>query len=441
MIVRQLLYSHMLMRNLWSDPASLRETQLKKLRSMIRYAYENVPFYHRRFEQNKVKPDDIVSIDDLIKIPVTTKSQIQSCPLQDLVSRTVDLERCITRSTSGSMGEPLTIAVSGKVVDFEGALWHRALSENGLGSRDRMSVIGDPRSFPRNARFFESFGFLKRQYISIFDHVETQLKLLEQFKPHAIKGYPSSLAILADFCKQRTIAFKPRLIFATSEILDRKSRELISSVFEADVTDYYASQEFGLLAWECHEHIGYHMNLDGVAMEFVKDGEAAALGERGEILCTSLFNETMPLIRYEIGDVGIPIEEQCSCGRTLPLMKIVEGRKDDFLTSIDGRMISPTVFFPYPFKDFEGIKQFKVIQERRDKLTIQMVTGEGFLRADRRLMEARDNVKRLFGEEMEVEFQMLERIDRDQSGKLRKIVSDIPIQENACEHSGQARTK
>src|SRR4030066_461450 len=350
MLVRQRLFSHMLIRNLWSDPASLRETQLKKLRSMIRYAYENVPFYHRRFEQNKVKPDDIVSIDDLIKIPVTTKSQIQSCPLQDLVSRTADLDRLATRSTSGSTGMPLTIAVSGKVVDFEGVLWHRALSENGLELRERMSIISDPRSFPKDRRFFETFGISRRQYISIFDHAEAQLTLLEQFKPHAIKGYPSSLAILADYCKQRTIAFKPRLIFTTSEVLDRESRDLISSAFEADLIDNYATQEFALLAWECYEHMGYHVNIDSVVMEFTKEGETVAPGERGEILCTSLFNETMPLIRYEIGDVGIPIEEQCSCGRTLPLMKIVEGRKDDFLTSIDGRMISPRVFFPYQSK-------------------------------------------------------------------------------------------
>ena len=434
MIARQLLYSHILKRNLSCDPSSLWEAQLKKLRFMIRYANENVPFYHRKFRQSNIKPDDIVSMDDVTKIPITTKSQIQSCPLQDLVSRTVDLERCITRSTSGSTGVPVTVAVSSKVADFEGALWHRALSENGLGLRDKMSVIGDPRSFPRNRRVLESFGILKRQYISLFDRAETQLTFLEQFKPHAIRGYPSSLAILADFCKQRTIAFKPRLIFTTSEVLDRESRELISSAFEADLTDYYASQEFALLAWECHEHMGYHMNIDGVVMEFVKDGEAVALGERGEILCTSLFNETMPLIRYEIGDVGISVKEQCSCGRTLPLMKIVEGRKDDFLISMDGRTISPSVFFPYPFKDFKGIKQFKVIQERRDKLIIQIVKDEGFLTVDRALEEATDNVKKLFGEKMQVEFQLVEKINRNQSGKLRKIVSDVAMKEYEWKH-------
>jgi phenylacetate-CoA ligase len=435
MITRELLYSYILKRNLSFDSSSLREAQLKKFRAMVRYAYENVPFYHKRFEERGLKPDDIASMDDLTKIPITTKSQIQSCPLQDLVSRTVNLERCVMRSTSGSVGMPLTIAVSDKVIDFEGAMWHRALSENGLGFRDRMSIIGDPRSFPRNRRFFENFDVLKRQYISLFDNAGTQLTLLEQFKPQAIKGYPSSLTILADFCKQRNIALSPRLIFTTSEVLDRESREFISSVFEAELTDYYASQEFALLAWECDKHIGYHMNIDGVVMEFVKDGEAVSPSERGEILCTSLFNETMPLIRYEIGDMGIPIEEQCSCGNPLPLMKIVEGRMDDFLVAMDGRMISPAVFFPYPFRDIKGIKQFRVIQKSRDKLIIQMVIGEDFLHADRTLEEATENVRRLFGEKMKVEFQVLEKINRDQSGKLRKVVSNLAIREYAWKHT------
>ncbi len=441
MITRQLLYLRMLRKNLLLDPSSLRQVQLKKLQAIIRYAYDNVPFYHRKFNESKIKPCDIVSIDDLTKIPITTKTEIQSTPVQDLVSKTVDVDKCIVRSTSGSTGVPLEIALSGKQADFEGALWHRTLSENGLGLRDRMLVISDPRGFPRNRKLSESFGILKRQYISIFDNAEKQLTLLEQFKPHAIKGYPSSLAILADFCRQRKITFKPRLIFTTSEALDKESRELISSTFEAQLTDNYASQEFALMAWECHEHMGYHMNVDNVVMEFIRDGEAAALGERGEILCTSLFNRTMPLIRYEIGDIGIRVEEQCSCGRTLPLMKIIEGRTDDFLMSIDGRIISPTVFFPYPFKDMKGIKQFKVIQEKRDKINIQIVTEEDLIKADRTLEEATDKIKQLFGEEMQVEFQMVNKINRDQNGKLRKVVSYLPNQEHTWNSNEEARAK
>jgi phenylacetate-CoA ligase len=395
---------------------------------MIEYAYDNVPFYHRKLVKAHVKPSDIISLADLSKIPVTTKSEIQSCFQQDLVSRRVDGRRIVLRSTSGSTGIPLVIAVDSKVVDFEGAVWHRTVSQNGLRLRDRMSVIADPRSFPKNRRWIEYLKILKRQYLSVFDPAETQLAFLQQFKPHVIKGYPSSLTILAESCRNGASFPNPRLVFTTSELLDRSSRELITSVFGADLMDNYACHELGLLAWECNEHAGFHINIDSVMLEFIKDdGDAAASSERGQILCTSLFNRVMPLIRYSIGDVGIPVEERCSCGISLPLMKIVEGRTDDFLVSTKGRMISPTVFFPYPFESMRGITQFRVIQEATDRLTIQLVTEEGFPKGDQVLENARDKIQQLFGERMHVDFQMLEKIERDSSGKLRKIVSRIDV--------------
>jgi len=154
------------------------------------------------------------------------------------------------------------------------------------------------------------------------------------------------------------------------------------------------------------------------------DGEAVEPSERGEIVCTTLINHAMPLIRYRIRDVGVSVEEQCSCGITLPLMKIMEGRADDFLVATDGRIIPPTVFFPYPFENVEGIRQFRVIQERRDKLTIQLVAKETFL-SNEVLEKARREIHKLFGEDMQVESKIVSKIERDSSGKLRKIISHV----------------
>jgi len=110
-------------------------------------------------------------------------------------------------------------------------------------------------------------------------------------------------------------------------------------------------------------------------------------------------------------------------------MKILEGRADDFLITLDGRIVSPTVFFPYPFEDFEGIRQFRVIQEKRGKLTIQLAVKESFFNKKEVLEKARNEIWRLFGEGMQVKFQLSEKIDRDTSGKLRKTVSYVPMQE------------
>jgi phenylacetate-coenzyme A ligase PaaK-like adenylate-forming protein len=108
-------------------------------------------------------------------------------------------------------------------------------------------------------------------------------------------------------------------------------------------------------------------------------------------------------------------------------MKMVEGRADDFLITTDGKIISPTVFFPYPFTNFDEIRQFRVIQEKREHVVIQVIPRNGLHNKQQILQEAENNIKRLFGEQMQVEFQVLDKIERDSTGKLRKIVSNIPI--------------
>jgi phenylacetate-CoA ligase len=322
----------------------------------------------------------------------------------------------------------LTVTIDPRAEQFEEALWTRTYLENGLRIRDKMSVIQDPRSIKpsRKNEMLQKIGLMRRQYISIFDRVEKQSKLLEKYNPDAIKGYASSLAILADFIKQRSSPIRPRQIFSGAELLDNQTRKLISSIFKAEVFDNYACNEFTLMAWECRRHEGYHMNIENVVMEFLDEGENVAPGERGEIVCTGLTNYAMPLIRYRLGDIGVPSQEQCSCGRTLPLMKIVEGRTDDFLVTTNGRLISPLVFFPFPFKEDET-KQFRVIQEKKDKLIIQLVLRDDVRDKSEIFENARKEISRLFGTATQVEFQTLDKIEKDPSGKLRKIISHVPI--------------
>jgi phenylacetate-CoA ligase len=216
------------------------------------------------------------------------------------------------------------------------------------------------------------------------------------------------------------------LILTGSELLLPSDAELIRSVFSCDSVDDYGCLEIGPLAWECREHAGYHMNVDGVVMEFLdSDGEQASPGERGEIACTSLVNYSMPFIRYMIGDEGIPSNEKCPCGRPLPIMKVVEGRKDDLLMATDGRTVSPFIFaFMWYLGYPKGVREFRVIQEERDRLTIQLTGLEAPL--DEKVTdEARSRLGEALGKDMRVEFKLVERLDRDPGGKLRKVVSRV----------------
>jgi len=423
---RMLFYLVGLRRNLRVKPSELRSLQLKKFRALVRHAYENVPFYHRKFREAGVKPDDIKSFDDLCRIPITTNFEVQACNPRDVVAGGVDLGSLIKKTTSGSTGVPLAIFVDSLVEDFYAAVWIRALFEDGLRVRDRMAFIADPRSFPKKKSLFQHLDIIERKYISIFDSAEKQIALLRELKPDVVKGYTSSLFILAEKFRDIAKEIRPRLVFSGAEVLDAASRRWINSAFGGELFDLYGSSEFDLLAWECKAHNGCHVNADSVLMEFLDDdGEAVASGDRGKVVCTGLFNCVMPLIRYELGDVAVPVNDDCTCGVTLPLIKSVEGRADDFLLALDGRMISPTVFFPYPFEDVDLIRRFRVIQESRKKLVIQVATKETFADRDRIVRNAERKIRGLFGEDMEVEFEFVEEIPCDPSGKLRKVISHV----------------
>jgi phenylacetate-CoA ligase len=410
-------------RKLFEEPSELERLQIKKFRGILIHAYDNVPFYHERLKNAGIKPDDVRTIDDIDKIPLTTKRDLQGTPLSQMIAKDVNIDRCVKNRTGGSTGLPLITLSDKRTDDIDAAMWLRAFFENGMRLRDRKVEIRDPRNFHKKT-LLEHFGILSREYVSIFDDVRTQAAFLVKQNPDIIESYPTSMEILANFFTRQKMSIKPRSVFTLAELLDKKSRELITKVFETELFDYYGSSEIGLISWECHEHNGYHTNADNLIMQFVdSDGNPVGTGEPGEIVCTSLNNYTMPMIRYKQGDIGTGIKDPCPCGIRLPLMQIIGGRKDDFLEATDGRMIAPTVFFPYPFENVKGIEQFRVIQESRDKLRIQLVVKEGF---DLQLLErARKEIQRVFGEDMGVEFEFLNEITRDPSGKLRKVISKI----------------
>jgi phenylacetate-CoA ligase len=417
------MFLYELRKHLRLKASELCELQQTRFRALLNHAYQNVPFYHQKFKMAGIKNDKIRSVNDIAKIPITTKAEIQQ-NTQKMFAKNFDLTRCIKRTTSGSTGVPLTVLADQKTVDFENALRIRTMLESGWRLSDKDLVITDPRHFYRGKHLYERLGVMRQKHVSIFDDAEKQLAVLKRYSPDVITGYPSSLTLLANAYTKTSSEVRPRLIFTSGEMLDSGSRTLISSTFEAEVLDNYGTTECPDMAWECSKHSGYHMNIDNALIEFVdKDGEPVAPGERGNIVCTNLTNYAMPLIRYSLDDIGVFVKEQCECGRTLPLMKSIEGRADDFLSATDGRSISPTIFFPYPFESYAGIKQFRIIQDKRDELIIQLVLDENFTENALIWDKATKEIKRVFGDGMNVQFLIVDEIPREPSGKCRKVVS------------------
>lgn len=420
---RKIMNLYKVMNQQWLSIEELQRIQNKMLRKMIKHAYDKVPFYHEKFRTAGLRPEDIKTIDDLVKIPITTKIDIKN-NADRVIANGVNITKCDVSITSGSTGIPLKVYYSEYDDDYEKAIALRPNLSCGQKIWDKWVVITSPEHIVKK-KWFQKFGFFSPSYLSLFSDTREQLSILERIKPRILDGYASSLFLLAQEVKKSDqFTSRPEIIFSTSEILDEKTRSYIRSVFDAEVYDQFGCVELARTAWECPAHSGYHIDMDAVVMEFLHDGEPVTAGERGEIVYTGLYNYAMPFIRYAIEDIGIPSDKKCSCGRGLPLMSVIEGRKDAYIQIPNGKIFSP-IIWTILLRKYQDILKFKVVQETRNLVKIFIVTSSNYqpIHTEKIISE----VKQLLGQDIFVEVYVVDTIPRDPSGKVRSVTSKIKI--------------
>jgi len=207
------------------------------------------------------------------------------------------------------------------------------------------------------------------------------------------------------------------------QVLDVLTRHQIEDHFQAPVFDFYGMMEVGAMAWECAPHRGFHINTDAVILEIVRNGMPAKIGEKGRIVATGLHSYAMPLIRYNTQDVGILSRKRCPCGRGLPLLEELEGRCNDFITLPDGRVLLPS--FSILLRNLREIRQYRIVQEKIDELIVYLVLEAN---APTDLVErVKKAIKMWVGEAMNIRVKIVDDIPPDRSGKLRAVVSYVPV--------------
>jgi len=423
--LRKAFYLQKLMKQQWQKPEELEAIQVKMLRGMLKHAYANVPLYHDKFRSVGIYPDDIKCVEDLQKLPLTTKKEVQENFPHRILSPGTDLSKCWISQTSGSTGIPFKMVYGTRDEDYQKAVALRPNLGCGQKIRDRWAVFTSP-SHVVEKKWFQKLRIFAPEFVSLFDKPDDQIQALKRINPDVIDGYASSIYLVAKRLQETgNDGINPRLIYSTSELLTQDMRSCIETAFGVDVLDQFGCVELGRTAWECHEHGGYHIDCDAVVMEFLQEGSAVVPGERGEIVYTGLYNYTMPLIRYAVGDVGVPSDEICPCGRGLPLMKLIEGRSDAFMKAPNGRIFSP-IIWTVLMREIPGIGQFKVIQEKIDLLKVLVIKGPDFSEAT--IPQIQRDIKAAMGEEMVVDVDIVEEIPRDKSGKVRCAVSKVAVQ-------------
>jgi len=396
----------------------------------VSYAYENVPLYRRKLSQAGLRPSDIKAVEDLKKLPMTTKDEIRR-NLNEVLSKEYEVSRLQAHRTSGSTGEPLYFYISDVEDEYRKARHLRANAVCGQKLRDRYVTITHPLYFSQTTRLQRLMRFYAPIPVSVFDDVDRQISTIERLKPDIIDGYASSLLLLAKRVEEKGVkTVRPRFLISGADLIDKNSRKYVEKVFNVPFYDQYACAELERLAWQCEERAGYHIDADSLIMEFVDaNGEESSHGETGEMVCTSLFNHAMPFIRYRVGDVGqVSEEDTCPCGRTFPLIKIMEGRKDALIILPDGRAMSSFAFIAamYQLSFYSEIEQFRVIQKKDNLFNFLIRLKKDRVdqkSAERELIELFRRVLNVNGDELTFEVDFVDSIPLDESGKFRIVIS------------------
>ncbi len=433
---RHLRYLRHLERTQFDPPEVVRGRQLGMLKAVLRHAYDTVPFYRRAWRAAGVHPADVRALADLANFPVVTKADLRTHEAEFHSAAFADSPVRV-KTTSGSTGVPLTIRVDLPAVWWKTACTLRSDQWSGWRLGQRVAKVwGNPE--------YRQFGWRGRLRNALVDRAVyldtlhlTRDRILDfaasvrRHRPGLVFGHAHSLYLLACELEAAGIdGVRPNGIISTAMPLHAWQRAVIERVFGTAATDRYGCEETSLIASECEHHRGLHVNADSVYLEVlgkpaVHSGDRSAAGSpvTGPLLVTDLTNFAMPLVRYQVGDVGTLSDRACGCGRGLPVLERVEGRDADYVVTPAGALISGISLTENFAMHISGAAQVQLVQEEVTFLRVRLVPGREF--GDGSRDQIATLVRDTFGPRMGHAVELVDSIPQEPSGKYRFCISKV----------------
>ncbi|WP_019916743.1 phenylacetate--CoA ligase family protein [Methyloversatilis discipulorum] len=415
----------------WWPRERLEALRVQRLRALLTHAATHVPYYRDLFARIGFDPAAVSSLTDLQRLPFLDKPLIRA----HTDALKADDARGLARfNTGGSSGVPLIFYIGLERVsrdvaakwratrwwgvdigDPEIVLWGSPIE---LGAQDRVRLLRDRLM---RTRLLPAFEMSDAKVDGFIDEIRT-------LRPKMLFGYPSAFAHIARHAQRQGVRLDDlgiKVVFVTSERLYDHQRTLIEQSFGAPVANGYGGRDAGFIAHQCPSG-SLHITAEDVIVEIVdREGRVLPPGESGEIVVTHLATRDFPFVRYRTGDVGVlaaPDDVPCACGRTLPVLKEVQGRSTDFIVARDGTVMHGLALI-YIVRDMPGVAGFRIEQESLDLTRVKVVTEAGFpADGDARI---RAGMKARLGESVEVVVEHVAQIAAEGSGKFRYVVSKV----------------
>jgi phenylacetate-coenzyme A ligase PaaK-like adenylate-forming protein len=411
----------------------LRNLQIKKLRKLLTIAFDYSPFWRERFRQIGLEKPDLLKIDSLKKIPILKKDDIIKNREKILIEGVSSTDLILNKS-GGTTGSPLSYYLDQWKDDVRDAATFRHDYWANYKIGDKLATIwGAPGDLNHNrtikTRIREMFwgnNILLDSTNITQKSIQHFIMRWEKFKPDVLLAYSGALQYFVKYLKDHNIQISPvGSIITSAETLDNEARTEIETYFGTKIFERYGCREVSVIASECEFHDGLHVNAENLYLEYETIEQINETRKLAKLLITDLENQVFPLIRYQLGDVVVidDARETCGCGRSLPRIESVAGRISEFIRLKNGQMISGTGLTISLLTKVKGIRKTQIIQRSHDRLVLRIVKDDNFNEESMNTLE--QEFKRFTGDNIFLDFEFPDNIEREKSGKYRLVISEI----------------
>lgn len=330
----------------------LESLKLSRLKEMMNYVYHHVPFYQRLFNKYRIKPEIIKTLDDLKKIPYTTREDLVRDTPFDFLAVPINKVSEV-HTTSGRSGRPIMTFYSENDIKTWSDVMARVLSSAGLTKEDIVHNAFDYGLFSIGLGVHYGIREIGALIVPVStENPQRQLMILEHFSCTAVTCTPSYALHLTEIAEDIGMNFKKlklKVGIFSAEPWSERLRKEIERELNIEAYDFYGLTEIigPGIAGECEERKGLHLYEDYFLPEIIdpETGENLSEGESGELVLTTLYKEAFPLIRYRSGDITKFLKKDCPCGRTFVKIAPISGRTDDLI------LLHGKSFFPYQIEN------------------------------------------------------------------------------------------
>ena len=425
---------------IWSKEETLSRNemqalQLARLQETVARVYEKVPYYRAKMDKKGVKPQDIKTLEDLAKLPFTTKQDMRDTYPFGLFA--VEQEELVRiHASSGTTGKPTVVGYTRGDLDTWTDCVSRIACMGGATHKDISQICFGYGMFTGALGLHYGLENIGATIVpSSTGNSEKQIMYMQDFKTSLLVATPSYALRLAEVARSMGLDPKTDLHIKTalvgSELLTDAMREEMHAVWgrEVNITSNYGMSELmgPGVSGECLEHTGMHINEDYFLPEIIDSvtGEVLPAGEKGELVITCIKKEGLPLIRYRTKDITRLFYEPCACGRTTCRMENLSGRSDDML-KIRGVNVFPGQIEEVVLSVPELGPHYEIIVEREgysDKLTVRVELNketDSFAELQRIENTTRNKLKVVLGLDAKIRLESPNTLQRFE-GKAKRI--------------------